>query len=362
MKRICILSTVNLKHMTLISLYTQYMEENNILYDIIYIDKYNSDEENSANNIYKYNLKINKDWSFVRKILKYWDFKKYAKQILLINKYDFIIVWNSFTAFMFTDILTKFYRGKYCINIRDYAKERLLPVFMRMKKVINHSVFTTISSDGFKKFLPNFNYVTVHSMNMKVLQNCVPYSTLRRPDEPIRITYIGYMSFIENCYRLIDALGNDKRYILQFYGEGSEAILDYTHDRGIKNVKCHGRFEPSETSTFIQNSDIIYNLYGVGNLHVDTALSIKLYYAIYLNIPILVFKDTYMEEISTKCGIGYVIDKDGFLNLGDNLYSWYHKLNHKEIVSKSTLFKEEIFRSHKKLEHLISKYIGRMES
>ncbi|MBM7665255.1 hypothetical protein JOC25_001714 [Solibacillus kalamii] len=361
MKKICILSTVNIKHMTLVSLYTEYMDNNKIPYDIIYIDKYNSEEATSAKKIYKYNLKINKNWTFMRKLFNYWGFKKYAKEILLSEKYDFIIVWNSFTAFMFADILTNKFKNKYCINIRDYAKESLFPVFIRMKKVISQSSFTTISSEGFKNFLPKYDYLTVHSMNLKVLQNCIPRTSLRKIDEPIRITYIGYISFVENCYKMIDALGNDKRFILQFYGEGSDELMVYAREREIENVICHGRFEPSETSGFIQNSDVIYNLYGVGNLHVDTALSIKLYYAIYMNLPIIVFKGTYMEEVSSKCGIGFAIGKDDFVNLGNNFYDWYHRLDHREIVKKSQLFKDEITNSHKKLEHTINKYIGHME-
>jgi hypothetical protein len=198
-------------------------------------------------------------------------------------------------------------------------------------------------------------------MNNKVLKNCKPQTMLRSRDEKLRITYIGYMSFVENCYKLIDQLGNDKRYILQFFGEGTEIIEEYSRKMGVKNVVTHGRFEPSETVRFIESSDIIYNLYGVGNLHVDTALSIKLYYATYMNLPILVFKGTYMEEISKKYGFGYSIDKDGFDELGDKLYNWYHSLNFSQLVKGTEKFRNEIAKSHQNLENLIDKHIVRKE-
>ena len=41
MKKICILSAVNIKHMSLISIYTKYFKENGMDYDVIYMDKYN---------------------------------------------------------------------------------------------------------------------------------------------------------------------------------------------------------------------------------------------------------------------------------------------------------------------------------
>lgn len=356
MPKICILSTVNLKHMTLISLYTNFLESNKIPYDIIYIDKYDTEEENNATNVYKFNLNINREWSLPRKFMHYWKFKKFASDILLSNKYDFIITWNAFTAFMFVDVLKKNYSDKYCVNIRDvFSKGNFLANYW-LKKAINNSSFSTVSSDGFKKVLPSHPYTTIHSMNMKILDKCVPHSELKSKDKPINITYIGYMCYYENCYKLIDELGNDVRYNLNFYGQGSHLVEEYAKTKGVKNVNCIGKFEPNQTAELIQDADIIYNLYGVGNINLDTALSIKLYYALYLNVPILVFKGTYMEEISKECGIGYSIEKDEFSNLGDNLFEWYHNLNQKEIIEKCQLFKQEITESHRELEKLLIKH------
>ena len=44
MARIAILSAVNIKHMSLISLYTEILKKNGVKYDIIYMDKYNEDD------------------------------------------------------------------------------------------------------------------------------------------------------------------------------------------------------------------------------------------------------------------------------------------------------------------------------
>lgn len=357
MGKICILSTVNLKHMTLVSLYTEFMDKNNIPYDIIYIDKYHAEEENSAENVYKYDLYIEKNWSFTRKLFYYWRFKKYASEILIKNKYDFVITWNQFTAIMFSDVLKRNFDNKYCLNIRDIFMPNN-PIIRRiLKNIVKASAFSTVSSDGFIKYLPPFDYVTIHSMNLKVLSNCTPHVKLKDKNLPINITYIGYLHLYENCYNLIDSLGNDDRFRLNFYGQGSDLIVDYAKERNITNVFCVGKFEPSETASLIQDADIIWNLYGVGNINLDTALSIKLYYSIYLNVPILVFKNTYMAEIAERYGIGYAIEKDGFNNLGSNLYNWYHKLNQKEIHENCEEFKNVIFESHKKLENLLEGYL-----
>lgn len=349
MKKICILSTYNLRHMTLSSLYTDYMDKIGIKYDIIYIDKYHEDEKSNAENVYKFDLYIKKEWSFARKWIHYWKFKKFAKDILLENQYDFIIVWNEFTGYMFADVLKKYFPQKYCLNIRDYHYNNIFFVNNTLKKAIKNSVFATISSEAFKTFLPEHNYLMIHSMNRKYVEKCKPKEKLREINENIEILFIGNMCFPENVYKIIDSLGNDMRYTLNFVGSGTEFIGPYIQDKNITNVKYHGRFEAEQTPDFLESADIIYNLYGVGNTFVDTLLSIKLYYAVYLNIPILVFKGTYMEKISEKCGIGYAIDKDGFISLGDELFTWYHNLSQLEIKHKCESFIEEIDDSHNQL-------------
>ena len=76
MKKVVILCAANLKHMTLITLYTAILKQNNIDYDVIYLDRYGEQENNDAKNSYKFNLKINPKWHFFRKLFHYWKFKK----------------------------------------------------------------------------------------------------------------------------------------------------------------------------------------------------------------------------------------------------------------------------------------------
>lgn len=357
MKKICILSTVNIKHMTMLTMYTEYLEKNNLEYDVIYIDKYHEKEYINAKNIYSYKLNINRDWPMLRKLKKYYKFKSYAEDIIEKNKYDFIIVWNSFTALMFCSFLSSKYKNKYCINIRDYSYEKYLPIYLRIKKVVKNSAFTTISSDGFKKFLPKHDYIMIHSLNNKILKNCSYKKELRKKDEPIRITFIGYVRFFENDKKLIDSLGNDNRFIVQFFGEGSHILESYAKEKKYSNIICKGRFEPDQTHELLKDTDIINNLYGVGEIALDTALSIKLYYAVHLNIPIMVFKNTYMSEITKKYGIGFDIADNEFKDLGDRIFEWYYKLNQKEIRSNCELFKIEIEKSHNILENKMKEYL-----
>ena len=42
--KICIIGTSNIKHISLISLYTKYFDQHGMAYDIIYLDRYGIEE------------------------------------------------------------------------------------------------------------------------------------------------------------------------------------------------------------------------------------------------------------------------------------------------------------------------------
>ncbi|RIO54105.1 capsular biosynthesis protein, partial [Staphylococcus hominis] len=96
--KIAILGAANIKHMSLISHYMNNIDLQKNQVDIIYVDKYDTEEKiNGITNYYKYNLKIKSSWSKLKKIWYYYSFKSFASKILKKNNYDFIIVWGSYT-------------------------------------------------------------------------------------------------------------------------------------------------------------------------------------------------------------------------------------------------------------------------
>ncbi|WP_143544865.1 glycosyltransferase family 4 protein [Salinicoccus halodurans] len=309
--------------MSLISLYTNFLESHDIDYDIIYIDKYQEDEKINAKNVYKYSLYVQRNWGFIRKLYAYWGFRNFAKSKLREHDYDHIVVWRSETALMFLDFLLKNKKKKYNINVRDYCKEKNLFVYYAMAKLIKNSLFTTISSEGFKRFLPPYKYVLVHSYNNNVLKEIRPNYTKVKENEPIKICFIGYVRFYEEDKKLIDTLGNDNRFILQFFGSGSDELKNYAYEKGIKNVITKKAFKVEETPHLLQKADVINNLYGNGNIALDTAISIKYYYTLKMQIPILVNENTYISHIAQKTDVGFIV-KNNHENLADDFYNWYH--------------------------------------
>ncbi|WJV19351.1 hypothetical protein QU593_02240 [Rossellomorea marisflavi] len=356
-KKICILGTANIKHMTLISLYTEVFKEANQKFDIIYIDKYQEYEEYDADTLYRFELKIESNWSFSRKLAHYWSYKKFAIDIIKREKYDFIIVWNEFTAFMFSDFLSRNYSNRYCVNIRDQNFNRNPLVQLKYKQAIKRSCFSTISSEKFRGIFPNHDYLFIHSFNKNLVNGIIPVANKRPLDKPLRIMFIGRMSYPESIYKTIDSLGNDPRFEVSFIGAGCGVFTSYISERGYENIFIHDSFDPKDTPLFLSSVDIIYSLNKENDIHSDTLLPIKLYYAIAKHIPILVYKSSYTYEFAKKHNIDIGISGKDFERLGDIIFNEYQKLTQEKIDDGCKKAINDIFETHKKLNEKIEKFI-----
>lgn len=356
-KKICILCTANIKHMTLVSLYTEELLRNNQPYDIIYIDKYNEIEPTDAENRYRFQLELNPNWSFPRKLMHYWKFKKYACDILKKEKYDFIIVWNEFTAFMFSEFLCKHYSGKYCVNIRDYNYNNIFFVQQRLKKAVEDGAFSTISSERFLEFLPKAEYLFIHSYNDALLGKLEPVKRKRVEGEKIRVLFIGRMSYPESKVKLIHALGNDERFEFWLVGAGCGEYEKVVQENGYTNIIIKDSFEPSETPKHLEHADVIFSLNQENEFFSDVLLPIKLYYAIKKHIPILAYKSSYTYEYAEKIGIAIGVEDKEIDKIGDIIAEKYSMLQQEQIDRGCEEAMLEIQRTHKELNEKMDKYI-----
>ena len=357
MSKVCILSAVNIKHMAMISLYTERLLRDGIDFDIVYMDKYGEDEEFPAKNKYVFKNIIDHEQSKWLKALKYLRFRKYAIKVLEENKYDFIIVWNDVAIIMFSDYLARKWKGKYALNIRDYCWQDKKPLSWLFKWVIRNAAFNTTSSLGYKAFLPDADYIQVHSLNMPVLRKLTPRTGFRKQGEPIRIGFVGYVRFFDINSRLLDIFKNDPRFELHYYGSHSEYLQEYAQKEGITNARFHGSFPVQDTNLYLERIDIVNNLYGNQTKALDYALSIKLYNGVWCRLPILVCPGTYMEEISNKYGIGYTVcDYDD--QLKDRVYQWYTGMNFQEFNDGCERFIATVERENKIFDKAYEQFIA----
>src|SRR5699024_7467203 len=146
-------------------------------------------------------------------------------KILEENLYDHIIVWRTETALLFYRYLLKNYKKKFILNIRDYFHEENSFIYYLHRKLIKNSLLTTISSKGFLSFLPKHNYHMLHSYNPTIFEN--PENKISNKtihdNKVIKIGFVGAIRFHEINKKLLRELGNDERFILQYFGAGSNS-------------------------------------------------------------------------------------------------------------------------------------------
>ena len=357
--KVCILSAVNIKHMSLITLYTEILKKQGIEYDIIYMDKYGEDEYFECAHKYRYVNVVKQSWLRLIKGYKYMTFLGYAKKILNREKYDFVIVWNDVAIFMFADYLPRKYKGKYCLNVRDnmhYDEKLYQP---RYQKEFENAAFCTTSSLGYLDFLPKgIDYVPVHSFNLSVLEGMQRHTGLRQEGEPIRIGFIGYVRYFERNKKLLKTFANDPRFELHYYGKKADVLREYAEAEGIKNTVFHDSFPVEQTKDFMENIDVINNLYGNDTLNVRKAISIKYFHALYAKVPVLVCPDTYVGQLAKEAGIGFEVDDDRIdAQMKDDLYNWYRGLDFAELEKNCEARLQQATEENGKFREMVCSYL-----
>lgn len=357
MKKVCILSAVNIKHMSMISVYTELLKKHGIAYDIIYMDKYGIDEKFECTQKYRYVNVVKQKWPKIIKMVKYMMYLPYAAKIMNKNQYDFIIAWNDVAIFMFANYLSKKYKAKYCLNVRDnmwYEKK----IFQkRYKKVFTNSAFNTISSKGYLDFLPQgVNYIPIHSLNLAVLKGMTQHTSLRTEQEPIRIGFIGYVRFFERNKRMLDVFANDVRFELHYYGTNANILKEYAEEKNIRNTAFHDSFPVEDTAKYLEKIDIINNLYGNETINLQKAISIKFFHALYARIPILVCDNTYVGQIAKNIGIGFEVT-DINTDMKENLYIWYRGLDFTSLEINCVKYLEQSVKENQEFEKIAIEYL-----
>lgn len=326
--------------------------------DLVYWNRHGIDEDLSAfKSTFSFNSRMNERAGKTEKLRLFIKFKRFCEKTLSKNNYDRIIILHNNMAVLMKSYLNRRYASRYLIDIRDYSSEHNPVFFSLEKQAIINSGMAVISSEGFKNFLPEWDYVICHNdPNLDEEQVHEIRSVVREEGKPVQISFIGLVRFYDQNKRLLDLLGNDERFILAFYGQNSERLKEYADEKGIKNTIFKGRFDPKETTGFYKETDIINNYYGNNSPVLDYALSNKLYYAAYFNKPILVCPDTLMSSIACSHSFGIAFD-DSTMD-ADMLYNKYISIDSEKMKEGCSQFIEEVQHDNLVFREKLQSFLG----
>lgn len=328
MKKVGIIFFHNLRYAPFVKYYTDILDSlNDIQYDIIY---YNRDKKLNEPKNGKYIPVpwIGKGTNIASKFEKGINFifwKIYVSNLLKKKKYDFIIIIMTMPAVLLERELIKNYDKKFIIDIRDYTYENIRWFAKSEERLVKHSRLNIISSPGFKKFLPNAHYEVCHNFAREdEINNNINF--VKKVDFPIQISYIGSISYEEECLKLIDLVKDDNRFSFVFYGNENTSHIISKKIKKLSNnrIKMMGPFLPEEKENIYRKSALVFNCYGNDRPLVLYAISNKHYDGALYKVPVLNSPGTIMAKLAG--GNGYELDLEKINNL-NGLYDWYNALN-----------------------------------
>lgn len=354
---ICVVLPCNIYVAPFYFRYEKILSEMQVEFDLIIWNR-DGIEEKSEGEIIYFNVLDTANNGDKMKIIKFYKFAYFVKQTIKKNKYDKILFLGSYAgnAVFLSNFLKNNYHNRYWFDIRDYTYEWFKPYYNSISSVIKNSYKTAISSSGYEEFLPKYDYIYTHNIDKINIKKCKKKKNKKTPQTPICISFIGNVRYYKENIKLLELFRNDDRFVLQYYGSGSEELQKYCKENNILNVDFHGKFAPEETSRFYNKTHIINNVYGNSGIELTTALSNKLYFSGGLHLPILVSPNTYIQKISEKYKFGYVIDYDK-LNLADELYNWYIQLIKNDNFTGYDDFWKGVIKEDEKFEKTLEDFI-----
>lgn len=336
--RVGIVAANNIRYSPYIFFYTDILNKSGIEYELIYPDR-NGLKENfdGVSHTLPWNSKL-------PTLLNYALYSNSVIKVIKQHKYDALIVLTGVNATYLGLWLKRNYAKRYIVDIRDYSHENIPSYFYLESVAVRNSLMNVISSAKFTEFLPKADYSVCHNVNQTEAERA-DYSFCKA-NGIIRIGYVGALSYIDQCNRLMKLVAADERFSLDYYGSSiSEPVLKtYAQELGCDRIRFHGAYSGSEKAAIIQSVDILFNAYGNGIPLLDYALSNKLYDSLIHKKPILTCPNTYMTEMGGP--LAFPINLITCTSL-DGLWEWYHSLDDQDIDSFSRRTIANIIQEHR---------------
>ena len=285
--------------------------------------------------------------SKVSKLKNFWKYRTYALKLIKKEKFDFIIVLHTLPGVLIAKKLRKQYAERYIFDYRDSTYEKFAPYKKIIANLVNCSYATFVSSDGFRKFLPNSKKIrTSHNILMDSLEHREEKLQEGVVSDKIRIAFWGFIRHEELNREIIKKIAKDDRFELHYYGREQATALNlkkYTREIEAENVFFHGEYKPQDRYDFVKNTDIIHNVYCDGNTML--AMGNKYYDGIIFYLPQICMKGSFMGESVGKNGIGWQVNPYE-KEFTEKLYVNYKNLQ------QATFYE----RCNRRLEELINEY------
>jgi glycosyltransferase involved in cell wall biosynthesis len=205
--------------------------------------------------------------------------------------------------------------------------------------MINKSLFTLITSEGFIEYLGytfggNEKFVLMPNKLSEVFIDQIrPQNDMTA--RKLRFGFVGYYRYPNTVLRLARVIGeNYPNMEFHFWGIGPEKTLNDVKGMAgtYPNVYEHGPFKnPDDLKRVYSSFDIVACNYDAKGANERIAEPNKLYEAIFFNKPILVSDNTFLGKKVNRMGVGYVADTSS----DENIKQFLNDLTVQDVIKKS---------------------------
>ena len=293
-----------------LGIYLRLLDKKHIPYDIICWNRKGDDISKLSDNYIVYDRPTDDAYPSWKKTIECFHFANFVRKEVRNKQYNFAIVFTIVTALFSILLLTRKFKYRYVFDIRDWSPVVGIPILNTLlKRLIHYSKMTCISSGGFLSWLPKeYNYIVSHNIDERKL-NIQNEITLNCSD-CIRILTIGYLRDAEANSEVIQALGNNQNYELQFVGDGLAVpyLKNYCEKHTINNVFFHGYYQKEVEDDFIAKCDLM-NIFLPNNMLSNHLMTNRFYLSVLFRKPMIVNDGCYQADIVSKYKLGVIIKK-----------------------------------------------------
>jgi hypothetical protein len=329
--KVLVLGFTKISYMPYMHFYLEELRKNNCEIHLIYWKRDKNPDSESPKGIvtHMYDRCQEDSVPLRNKIGSFLGYRKYVLQILKKHRFDMIVVLHSTPGVLLYDVLTKKYTKKYILDYRDFTYENHAIYKKVIHKLVNNSSATFVSSDAYRKYLPlTDNLYTSHNIVINALNNREIRKSKSREVYPIRIQFWGFIRHKKINMTIIRKLANDSRFELHYHGREQNTGLflrKYCEENQIKNIFFHGEYKPNNRYDFINNTDLVHNMYE-NDIKTTNAMGNKYYDGVNFYIPQLCNEGSFMGEQVERNKIGIALNLDS-PDFADEIFEYYKSLD-----------------------------------
>ena len=358
--KVLLVGFAKIAYMPYMHFYLDMMDSEDI--ELIYWDrdgKPDSEVPNKISKSYRFDHFIDEDAPFRSKLKIFYKYRKFVLNVLRHNVYDKIILLHTTQGLTIIDYLIFKQKKNYLLDFRDISHEGSRIYRKIVGLLAKRAGCVVVSSDAFRRFLPNnININTIHNyLNDSLLHRNCHAINLRA--KPIKISFWGLVRQVSINEKLIDALGNDNRFELHYYGRmqtQGQLLEAYVKDNAYANVFFHGQYFPNQRYEFAANTDILHNIYNNG-IVTGNATGNKYYDGIIFRLPQICTQGTFMGKLVSRHDVGLSLDLDS-PNLADQIYEYYTTLDKEVFVKHCDETLDKVITEQRKTVSLVKDFLG----